>query len=184
VENTEQVLLKRTEEQVWRWLIKKEKLFSARLDKDGSFWCTDEKLAWELRLSTKSISRVIHKLIKLGIIRVVRGKYCGDATKYWILKRPTKRPPFRSSKSPTNKPEEPDNGGNRARQEVHTNHNIDKDNNKAGHLFLPVSHFMDVYKESNEYFEASKQILIIEGYTEFQIEEAYRNSGIKPVVAG
>ncbi len=72
--------------QMFFMLLSKHKSFSQknRLDKDGSFYYADTRLAEELYQSPKTVLRSKRLLVQHGYIRIQPGVCKGWATKYWV----------------------------------------------------------------------------------------------------
>lgn len=101
-----------------------------KLDKDGSFYYDDKRLSEDSDLSEKTIPRVRRFLVEKGFIRVKIGLYKGNATKYWVCRKPDKKSPFIPLLKVDNLPAEVDNPSSKAPQNVLINKVINKENNK------------------------------------------------------
>jgi len=118
--------------QMFYMLLSKYKNFSQknRLAKDGSFYYTDQRLAQELYLSSKTIQRSKKQLIKHGYITVEAGKHKGWATKYWIVPKVDKMSAFDEIGKIDNLSLKGDKLSSKAGQNVHPNELIIKKDNK------------------------------------------------------
>lgn len=65
---------------------------------DGSFYCSDEALVWQLGLCNNTIQRARIFLKNSGEINYVLGKHKGAVTRYWILSKGLKWEPFGKKK--------------------------------------------------------------------------------------
>lgn len=61
---------------------------------DGSFYCSDEALMWELGLCDNTIQRARTFLRDSGEINYILGERKGVVTRYWILPKGLKWEPF------------------------------------------------------------------------------------------
>ncbi len=114
---------------LWRNLASRRAWFmrNKRLAIDGSFYCWDERLAQDNRVSVRTIRRSIRQLIEEGKIRVARGRFKGNCTKYWILELPDKMSAFNNKLMPDNMSVKPVNSSSKEGQIVPPNN---KNNNK------------------------------------------------------
>lgn len=158
-----------------------------KLNTDGSFYYDDKRLSDEQGVSIKTIMRAKRFWIGEGIIRVENGMYRGKATRYWVIKEPErmyilsntkhdKLSPFEIHQSMPNCPLKHDKLSLKAGQNVTPNKEI---NELKNHYLLPVSYFLEILEElKGDYWEVKRRFLE-QGYSEAQIEEAYRKSGKK-----
>lgn len=101
-----------------------------KLNSDGSFYYDDKRLASEQNVSAKTIMRAKRFLKKEGHITYEAGTCCGHATKYWLLRKPDKKSPFKDISKPDNLSVKPDNLSPKAPQNVTPNKEIINEINK------------------------------------------------------
>jgi hypothetical protein len=109
----------------WNYFSKK-----GNLNRDGSFYYDDKRLASEQDVHTKTIMRARRFLKKEGHINYVAGACRGHATKYWILRKPDKKSPFVDISKPDNLSGKGDNLSLKAPQNVTPNKEITNEINK------------------------------------------------------
>lgn len=158
---------------LWR----KREYFSKRgmLKEDGSFYYKDKHLAAELGCSDKTIKRCKEFSKNNGYITYKSGTWNGNATKYWILRKPDKKSPFVDISKPDNLSAKPDNLSLKAPQNVTPNKVITNINNKE--VFNNVSKDEDLKNgvkalaklKGVDYTKAS---YINMGYSESEVERA------------
>ena len=158
-------------------LIYKFKYFSKRrkLNANGSFYYDDKRLAEEIGVNSKTIMRAKRYWSERGVIKFNAGKFRGKATDYWILKMPVSLSPFSWSDKSDKRSFMADKLSVRGCQNVIPNQQISFNN----HIYVTKSHFDEIYQINSKDFQLTKDQLLSEGYTEFQIEEAYRKNGQK-----
>ncbi len=144
------------------FLWRKQEYFSKndKLDKDGSFYYDDMRLAAEVGVDKKTIMRAKRFLKANGYISIENGKYKGSASKYWVLLKPDKKSPFVDISKPDNLPVMGDRMSKEGCQNVTPNNIINKETNNN----IYIVYFESLWKkypnrvgkeEARRYFEAS-----------------------------
>jgi len=116
-------------------LMSKYKSFSRnkKLSGDGSFYYSDQRLADEIFVSTRTISRAKTALARHGYIKIAIGTSKGHATKYWIITKHDKMSCFNSKEKDDYLSVKNDNLSFKASQNVRPN-KINKDINKSDEI--------------------------------------------------
>ena len=111
-----------------------------------------------------------------GYITIHNGKSKGRATKYWVLRKPDKKSPFKPLSKPDKISAKPDNLSLKAPPNVTPNNIITNNINKdvfSNHFPILKAQLLDlgaIYKWNRQAMEAH---LLKDRYTRSQIEEAF-----------
>jgi len=156
----------------------------------------DSRWANELGCCKKTVKRAREYWQDRAVIRFEKGKGRSKPTRYWLIgdpkpilndkiKKDDKLSTFNCRKQDnlSSKDDNKDSkSGQNVKSPIYINKDINKDINKlTNHLYLPTSVFIEVYIEQfGKDIYQTKEYFSGQGYTECQIEEAFKKSGKKP----
>ena len=143
-----------------------------KLDKEDAFYCTDKELMKDLNITDRTLTNHRKKLKEKGLINFSLGTGRGRATRYWVHDKGEKHSPFFINKTRNN-------DGLKEKIIHSEGENFSGPNiikcqkgNKTSHISLPCSYLKEIYSSKSDK-EATKHFFLSEGYTEYQIEEAW-----------